>query len=83
MELGTERVNGMGIGSIPITKIWMYLDRFDLPDWWEPILLQCDAQIIAASSKEAEGGRAKPTSDKRNTASNNRTNPGQQIASLG
>ena len=56
MELSTERVNGMGMGSIPLSKIWMYLDRFDLPDWWEPILLQADASILSAANKETERG---------------------------
>lgn len=53
MELSTERVNGFGIGSIPISKIWQYLDRFDLPCWWEPALLQIDAVIVASSNKES------------------------------
>ena len=56
MELSTERVNGMAMGSIPISKIWMYMDRFDLPDWWEPVLLQADASILAASNKGADSG---------------------------
>ena len=56
MELSTERVNGMGMGSIPLSKIWMYLDRFDLPDWWEPVLLQVDSRLIAASNREANHG---------------------------
>jgi hypothetical protein len=58
MELSTERVNGMGMGSIPLTKIWMYLDRFDLPDWWEPVLLQVDSRLIASTNKEADRGNS-------------------------
>jgi hypothetical protein len=54
MELSTERVSGMSIGSIPLSKIWLYLDRFNLPDWWEPILLQSDASLIAQSHKEQD-----------------------------
>ena len=65
MELSTERVNGMGVGSIPITKIWQYMDRFKLPDWWEPVLLQSDAAIVASVHKEMERGeradRGKPS----------------------
>ena len=56
MELSTERVNGMGMGSIPLTKIWMYLDRFGLPDWWEPVLLQVDLQLVASSNRETKHG---------------------------
>lgn len=64
MELSTERVNGMGIGCIPLSKIWMYLDRFDLPDWWEPVLLQSDASLIASSNKDTQSGtEARPTSN--------------------
>jgi hypothetical protein len=54
MELSTERPVGMGVGQIPISKIWQYLDRFNLPDSWEPILLQADAAIVASMNKEAE-----------------------------
>ena len=56
MELSTERVNGMGMGSIPLSKIWMYLDRFDLPDWWEPVLLQVDSKLVASSHRETKHG---------------------------
>lgn len=56
MELSTERVNGMGMGSIPLSKIWMYIDRFDLPDWWEPVLLQVDSRLVASSNKETNSG---------------------------
>ena len=52
MELSTERVSGMGIGSIPVSKIWEYLDRFGLPDWWEPVLLQADASLVSQAQKE-------------------------------
>ena len=47
----------MGIGSIPVSKIWDYIDRFDLPDWWEPVLLQADASIVASSNTD-NGSRA-------------------------
>jgi hypothetical protein len=47
MELSTERQSGMGVGSIPVSMVWKYLDRFDLPDWWEPVLLQADAAIVS------------------------------------
>ena len=57
MELSTERPVGMGAGSIPISKIWMYLDRFGLPDWWEPVLLQADAAMVAATNREASSGK--------------------------
>ena len=40
------------MGSIPVTKIWQYLDRFSLPDWWEPVLLQTDAAVVSSMSKE-------------------------------
>lgn len=54
MELSTERVNGMGMGSIPVSKIWMYMDRFDLPDWWEPVLLQTDAILLSNARREMD-----------------------------
>ena len=54
MELSTERPVGMGVGQIPISKIWQYMDRFNLPDYWEPILLQADAAIVASMNKEAD-----------------------------
>jgi hypothetical protein len=57
MELGTERVNGMGMGSIPISKIWLYMERHNLPEWWEPIILQADAVIVASHHKELDGGK--------------------------
>lgn len=67
MELSTERQVGMGVGSIPISKIWQYIDRFDLPDWWEPILLQSDVFIVRSSNKEAmkDGTTAKLTGTKK------------------
>jgi len=68
MELSTERVNGMGMGSIPLSKIWMYLDRFDLPDWWEPILLQADASILSAANKEMQNGSRANTKDVKEAA---------------
>ena len=40
------------MGSIPVTKIWQYIDRFSLPDWWEPVLLQTDAAVVSSMSKE-------------------------------
>jgi hypothetical protein len=52
MELSTERNNGMGVGSIPVSKIWQYIDRFDLPDWYEPVLLQADAAFVSGLNKE-------------------------------
>jgi hypothetical protein len=58
MELGTERQSGMGVGSIPMSKVWQYLDRFNLPDWWEPILLQADAVIVAGINREHKDGAA-------------------------
>lgn len=64
MELSTERQVGMGMGSIPLTKIWMYLDRFSLPDWWEPVLLQVDAKLVASSHKEAPSGSPRNANDK-------------------
>jgi len=65
MELSTERVNGMGMGSIPLSKIWMYLDRFGLPDWWEPVLLQVDSSLVASSHREAKDVTGtKPSSSK-------------------
>jgi hypothetical protein len=42
------------MGSIPLSKIWMYLDRFSLPDWWEPVLLQVDSKLVASSHREAK-----------------------------
>lgn len=54
LELSTERPVGMGIGSIPISKIWQYMDRFNLPDWWEPALLQIDAAVVAEANREAK-----------------------------
>jgi hypothetical protein len=58
MELSTERSSGMGVGSIPVSKIWQYIDRFHLPDWWEPVLLQADAAIVSSFNKEAQDGSA-------------------------
>ena len=67
MELGTERPQGMGIGPIPISKIWQYMDRFNLPDYWEPILLQADAAIVASMNKEADKD-GKSASKQKNSA---------------
>lgn len=58
MELSTERSNGMGIGAIPVSKIWEYLDRFDLPDWWEPVLLQADRELLNLHNSESKSGSA-------------------------
>ena len=55
MELSTERQSGMSVGSIPIGMIWKYIDRFDLPDYWEPILLQVDAALVAEMNGEHDG----------------------------
>lgn len=55
----------MGMGSIPLSKIWMYLDRFDLPDWWEPVLLQVDSRLVALSNKEANRGDSPDIKSKR------------------
>ena len=68
MELSTERVNGMGIGSIPVSKVWQYLDRFNLPDWWEPILLQCDAQLVSGMNKEQDSGTKQKQQGPKNRA---------------
>jgi hypothetical protein len=68
MELSTERVNGMSMGFIPLSKIWMYLDRFDLPDWWEPVLLQVDSKLVASSNKEANSGGSPVNKRKRQEA---------------
>jgi hypothetical protein len=46
----------MGAGSIPVSKVWGYLDRFNLPDWWEPVLLQADASIVSDSRKDSSNG---------------------------
>ena len=51
-ELSTERVNGMSAGSIPLSKIWDYIDRFNLPDWWEPVILQSDVKMLSSANKE-------------------------------
>ena len=48
----------MGVGSIPVSKVWQYLDRFNLPEWWEPILLQCDAQLVSGINKEQDVGNS-------------------------
>jgi hypothetical protein len=40
--------------------VWQYLDRFNLPDWWEPVLLQTDAKILSAVNKESKN--SEPTS---------------------
>jgi hypothetical protein len=42
----------MGVGSIPISKIWQYMDRFDCPDWYEPVLLQSDAAIVSEMNSD-------------------------------
>lgn len=42
----------MSVGSIPVSKVWQYLDRFSLPDWWEPVLLQSDAALVAGMNRE-------------------------------
>ena len=47
----------MGVGSIPVSKVWDYMDRFGLPDWWEPILLQADASIVSSANKESSDGK--------------------------
>ena len=57
MELSTERQSGMSVGSIPISKVWLYLDRFNLPDWWEPVLLQSDAAIVASINRDSSGDK--------------------------
>jgi len=56
MELSTERPIGMGAAAIPISRIWAYMDRFDLPDWYEPVLLQADSRIVAASNEDLKSG---------------------------
>ena len=56
MELSTERPSGMGPAAIPITSIWAYMDRFGLPDWYEPVLLQADSRIVAASNEDLNSG---------------------------
>lgn len=53
----------MGVGQIPISKIWQYIDRFNLPDHWEPILLQADAAIVASMNREAGDGTNKNSAD--------------------
>jgi hypothetical protein len=42
----------MGVGSIPISKIWQYMDRFKCPDWYEPVLLQSDAAIVSEMNSD-------------------------------
>ena len=68
MELSTERVGGMGVGSIPVSKVWQYLDRFNLPDWWEPVILQADVAIVSAANKEStDAAKQQNNSPKRGT----------------
>lgn len=45
----------MNVGSIPVTAIWEYIDRFGLPEWWEPVLLQVDAALVASINEEMAG----------------------------
>ena len=59
IELSTERNNGMGFGPIPVSKVWLYLERFNLPDWWEPILLQSDQMIVSSMNQESGDGKKK------------------------
>ena len=72
LELSTERVSGMSAGSIPVSKVWDYIDRFNLPDWWEPVILQTDAKILSSANKETRASDHKPD---KNTA--NSVSPGQ------
>ena len=57
----------MGIGPIPVSKVWDYMDRFNLPDWWEPILLQADASIVSSANKESNNGDNTKTVDHRHS----------------
>ena len=41
----------MGLHPIPINSVWDYLKRFNLPDWWEPVLLAIDNQIVRQANK--------------------------------
>ena len=65
MELSTERPIGMGAAAIPISRIWAYMDRFDLPDWYEPVLLQADSRIVAASNEEMSNANSGDVKAKR------------------
>ena len=66
MELSTERPGGMGITSIPVSMVWRYIERFNLPDWWEPVLLQSDARILRDVRKDnGNGTAAKHTNNQR------------------
>lgn len=58
MELSTERSGGWSAGSIPISKVWDYLERYGLPDWWEPIILQADSALVASFSEDKKSGTA-------------------------
>lgn len=77
MELSTERQVGMGVGSIPVSMVWNYIDRFDLPDWWEPILLQADAALVSSANKEQGNGSNQPEVSQAGNQEDGRLGSGQ------
>jgi hypothetical protein len=47
-ELSTCRAFGMGgVGPIPATAIWAYVDRYRLPDWTCDAIFSLDAAWLA------------------------------------
>jgi hypothetical protein len=60
-ELSTERNNGMGMGPIPISKIWDYQARFKLDFDFCDIILQLDNQYLLKELKK-DGGKSSPNS---------------------
>lgn len=45
-ELSTCRPVGFSVGPIPLTAIFEYVDRFELPPWSIDALLAIDARIL-------------------------------------
>lgn len=62
MKLSTERQIGMGVGPIPISKVWEWEDREgiydpELRDFIEAVLMAVDARVCARLRKESEAKR--------------------------
>ncbi len=54
MELSTERQIGMSVGPIPMSKVYEYLDRYDLPLWWVEVISAADAMTLKLHADDAK-----------------------------
>lgn len=51
MELSTERQIGMSMGAIPLSAIDHYITKYNLPDWWAPVISRVDHYLLAEFHK--------------------------------